>query len=106
MRDITLDGTFNSATQSVMAKLLAPKIVYGGTTIEEVGVDLTTYDSTLYYSTLIHRIKMGNIELNNTVASGSVVDNTIDFGLRSEEHTSELQSRENLVCRLLLEKKK
>src|SRR5690606_42081711 len=27
-------------------------------------------------------------------------------GRRSEEHTSELQSRENLVCRLLLEKKK
>src|SRR5690606_41359711 len=33
----------------------------------------------------------------------------IPFGCirkRSEEHTSELQSRENLVCRLLLEKKK
>src|SRR5690606_41642722 len=29
----------------------------------------------------------------------------VDVG-RSEEHTSELQSRENLVCRLLLEKKK
>src|SRR5690606_39491818 len=29
---------------------------------------------------------------------------TLD-GLRSEEHTSELQSRENLVCRLLHEKK-
>src|SRR5690606_22513486 len=28
------------------------------------------------------------------------------LGFRSEEHTSELQSRENLVCRLLLEKKK
>src|SRR5207342_3826977 len=28
------------------------------------------------------------------------------FAWRSEEHTSELQSRENLVCRLLLEKKK
>src|SRR5690606_39692839 len=27
------------------------------------------------------------------------------FAARSEEHTSELQSRENLVCRLLLEKK-
>src|SRR5688572_31560477 len=27
-------------------------------------------------------------------------------GLRSEEHTSELQSQSNLVCRLLLEKKK
>src|SRR5690606_39819756 len=30
---------------------------------------------------------------------------SLDFE-RSEEHTSELQSRENLVCRLLLEKKK
>src|SRR5690606_40666566 len=29
----------------------------------------------------------------------------VELGLRSEEHTSELQSRENLVCRLLLEKK-
>src|SRR5215475_15305800 len=29
-----------------------------------------------------------------------------DAPARSEEHTSELQSRENLVCRLLLEKKK
>src|SRR5690606_39644543 len=28
------------------------------------------------------------------------------WNVRSEEHTSELQSRENLVCRLLLEKKK
>src|SRR5690606_40647673 len=34
-------------------------------------------------------------------------DNKADvyYQLRSEEHTSELQSRENLVCRLLLEKK-
>src|SRR5690349_22426410 len=29
-----------------------------------------------------------------------------DVALRSEEHTSELQSRRDLVCRLLLEKKK
>src|SRR3712207_7657255 len=29
-----------------------------------------------------------------------------DSGCRSEEHTSELQSRQYLVCRLLLEKKK
>src|SRR5690606_41731374 len=31
---------------------------------------------------------------------------TLLFYVRSEEHTSELQSRENLVCRLLLENKK
>src|SRR3712207_7248915 len=30
----------------------------------------------------------------------------VDAWLRSEEHTSELQSRQYLVCRLLLEKKK
>src|SRR5690606_23901881 len=34
-----------------------------------------------------------------------VVCSDSGFG-RSEEHTSELQSRENIVCRLLLEKKK
>src|SRR5690606_41062756 len=37
------------------------------------------------------------------LALGSVRAMTVK---RSEEHTSELQSRENLVCRLLLEKKK
>src|SRR2546430_11481474 len=31
---------------------------------------------------------------------------TLTGGVRSEEHTSELQSQSNLVCRLLLEKKK
>src|SRR2546428_7563788 len=31
--------------------------------------------------------------------------NTVPMGGRSEEHTSELQSRSDLVCRLLLEKK-
>src|SRR5260370_1675692 len=31
---------------------------------------------------------------------------TLACGIRSEEHTSELQSHLNLVCRLLLEKKK
>src|SRR2546422_5140571 len=33
-------------------------------------------------------------------------DNSSDVIFRSEEHTSELQSRLHLVCRLLLEKKK
>src|SRR2546429_3140971 len=41
------------------------------------------------------------------VHSGTALFTLIGFlGLRSEEHTSELQSRLHLVCRLLLEKKK
>src|SRR3712207_7920081 len=36
----------------------------------------------------------------------AVTNSHVVRGLRSEEHTSELQSRQYLVCRLLLEKKK
>src|SRR2546430_7157952 len=39
-----------------------------------------------------------------TLASACASDGSV--GPRSEEHTSELQSQSNLVCRLLLEKKK
>src|SRR5690606_8510100 len=43
---------------------------------------------------------------NPGVVFGSVFAQlALVVGIRSEEHTSELQSRENLVCRLLLEKK-
>src|SRR5206468_10380785 len=35
-----------------------------------------------------------------------MVENHVAVRVRSEEHTSELQSRSDLVCRLLLEKKK
>src|SRR5690606_41709821 len=48
------------------------------------------------------RVLQGKIH----VARGGVMLEVGYFPLRSEEHTSELQSRENLVCRLLLEKKK
>src|SRR5436305_10188667 len=42
------------------------------------------------------------------VATGANAENKdlVYIGIRSEEHTSELQSRPHLVCRLLLEKKK
>src|SRR5690606_13850110 len=40
---------------------------------------------------------------SNRMTQASII---LPFKKRSEEHTSELQSRENLVCRLLLEKKK
>src|SRR3712207_6972233 len=49
---------------------------------------------------------------NNTIIVGDLntpltpMDRTSRQKIRSEEHTSELQSRQYLVCRLLLEKKK
>src|SRR2546427_7031414 len=41
-----------------------------------------------------------------TCSFGTGVTTTVQLSMRSEEHTSELQSQSNLVCRLLLEKKK
>src|SRR5688572_31032149 len=40
------------------------------------------------------------------LVSGTGTERNSDGTVRSEEHTSELQSQSNLVCRLLLEKKK
>src|SRR2546430_13101898 len=47
---------------------------------------------------LEHREARGGYHRRNAVGE--------EVGTRSEEHTSELQSQSNLVCRLLLEKKK
>ena len=46
-----------------------------------------------------------NLDLQNDALKQAGCDKIIEEK-RSEEHTSELQSRRNLVCRLLLEKKK
>src|SRR2546430_10068389 len=51
---------------------------------------------------------LDNIIIGNTAANllaGNGGTDTLDGG-RSEEHTSELQSQSNLVCRLLLENEK
>src|SRR3712207_7370964 len=85
--------------------------------------------STLFpYTTLFRSVSLppvGNTMLINSalIASSEAADTTLFFKswltavsiearnrvpvlIRSEEHTSELQSRQYLVCRLLLEKKK
>src|SRR5690606_39503474 len=60
--------------------------------------------STLFPYTTLFR-SPGSGRLHQQPASGDA-EGKAGGGGRSEEHTSELQSRENLVCRLLLEKKK
>src|SRR5438477_8832250 len=72
--------------------------------------------STLFpYTTLFRSVRWQFVRLNVVVElrivgrDGDdlvVAGPGIDHGHRSEEHTSELQSHVNLVCRLLLEKKK
>src|SRR2546430_8388069 len=59
--------------------------------------------STLFPYTTLFRSHLRPIRLRVTTPSTQVPTYR---SLRSEEHTSELQSQSNLVCRLLLEKKK
>src|SRR3989475_962035 len=66
--------------------------------------------TTLFRSTLPTSVSSTSAE-TCTVSRFAIFKMTVPpptslVGLRSEEHTSELQSQSNLVCRLLLEKKK
>src|SRR5207253_10651196 len=65
--------------------------------------------STLFpYTTLFRSYVFGICALTKVLNSCNVTSSTTNWPVtaRSEEHTSELQSRGHLVCRLLLEKKK
>src|SRR3712207_8359590 len=56
--------------------------------------------------TIVH-YRVGNYEINVNEGLKVLDDEVVKLiKARSEEHTSELQSRQYLVCRLLLEKKK
>src|SRR3712207_7707118 len=69
--------------------------------------------STLFpYTTLFRsdpvttRVEVGAGNIEVLVPRSADVQVDVQNGMGSEEHTSELQSRQYLVCRLLLEKKK
>src|SRR3712207_7307644 len=68
--------------------------------------------TTLFRSVIAHRPSaLAAVDQVLVMGSGEMKafgarDEVVRPSLRSEEHTSELQSRQYLVCRLLLEKKK
>src|SRR5690606_41888295 len=85
--------------------------------------DLITANAATEFTTLLSEFKHSSYSFECKVASTAAGNGHIGIvaafvrvdgdnhyivasrNFRSEEHTSELQSRENLVCRLLLEKK-
>src|SRR5256885_6696514 len=71
-------------------------------------ISLHVYEALLAKRPMDARLR-GRVEAlagGGTRAAGRGTGETVQRFLRSEEHTSELQSPCNLVCRLLLEKKK
>src|SRR5690606_41068302 len=77
-----------------------------------LGVQPNTKVAVLLFG-FVHGFGLATKLQDFTLSPDGLVANLLAFNLgveigqllRSEEHTSELQSRENLVCRLLLEKK-
>ena len=84
-----LDGLVESALQQNSPSANADKLAAGGLRIDQHAT----------------RAQTAGHQWNTTLNNGNW-DWVILQDQRSEEHTSELQSRTNLVCRLLLEKKK
>src|SRR2546430_12602435 len=64
---------------------------------------LSLHDALPISGALANRCAAGRVLGHHVAIVGAVA---VAGGRRSEEHTSELQSQSNLVCRLLLEKKK
>src|SRR3712207_7758808 len=62
----------------------------------------------LHHSSAMHRkhAQAPSVLLDGVARPRYAAESIHDEACRSEEHTSELQSRQYLVCRLLLEKKK
>src|SRR6266850_5795784 len=66
----------------------------------------TTEIYTLSYTTLFRSVRRPAAAARHRARPGARAETADSRRARSEEHTSELQSPCNLVCRLLLEKKK
>src|SRR2546430_13358121 len=67
----------------------------------------TLFPYTTLFRSKVHRLGFGAMRITGRGIWGEPRDHGEAIAvLRSEEHTSELQSQSNLVCRLLLEKKK
>src|SRR5947209_4793308 len=81
--------TFSSPTKSVG---------YGLTTLTNAGCTVETVPGAGGF--------LPGAPANCNADTRRIIEGTFGFWYRSEEHTSELQSRQYLVCRLLLEKKK
>src|SRR2546427_2095391 len=68
--------------------------------------------TTLFRSVVMEKLhRLGAIDVRMAIAAADRIALRLPIAIvgdeqRSEEHTSELQSQSNLVCRLLLEKKK
>src|SRR5690606_40670882 len=91
-------------------KILSSEIIFDNKKIPVR--NLVNYNLTESYNEIWREDQSRTVYIYASLAESSIdkiipklqkIADTLPKNLRSEEHTSELQSRENLVCRLLLE---
>src|SRR5690606_41935533 len=73
---------------------------------EDQAVEVLKVENSRVRAEQIEKLRRLRAERDQDAVDRALAELTRAAAARSEEHTSELQSRENLVCRLLLEKKK
>src|SRR5690606_26260520 len=114
-RGLTLDEIRNDPGVTTIISVNSPRrfdeaMAEGLMTMAEHGQPVCITPFTLMGAmspvTLAGALAQQNAEALFGIALAQLVQPGTPVIYRSEEHTSELQSRENLVCRLLLEKKK
>src|SRR3989454_3490364 len=97
-----------TATQArTELKGLLPRMRFQDPGLRDAAVDVVTLHERLYGSARpLLLVLLGAVGFVLLIACANVASLLVAQAARSEEHTSELQSPCNLVCRLLLEKKK
>src|SRR5690554_7454265 len=99
MRKTTVCMAFSIILTLILIAGIFP-VAFGALTAEEI---IRRRDDNEYYDSAKAEAEMVIINRNRRIVKTMTSYAQGDNGLRSEEHTSELQSRPHLVCRLLLE---
>src|SRR2546430_12671910 len=106
----TITATLNMNQNSpMMAALIGGTRNGRPTAMHRIAAPIRVFCCTGSFSFLSSTKQLAPEPINSSAGNTTLIGNSIHptFGNgRSEEHTSELQSQSNLVCRLLLEKKK
>src|SRR5687768_14334556 len=105
-RDRTIDSLSVLDTPAVEAAVtrIRPDVIFNAVgVVKQVPTARNTVDTLLINSVLPHQL--AGIAARSNARFIQISTDCVFEGTRSEEHTSELQSRLHLVCRLLLEKK-
>src|SRR5688572_30565548 len=110
-----LPELLNSSEQSrilILTSIRDPKVHQRAVRLGATGVVLKDTPAEILFKA-INKVHLGEVWLSRSTTANVLTklvrmndEMDIESRKRSEEHTSELQSQSNLVCRLLLEKKK